>query len=117
MFKAILGKRFKSTTVIMTEAATQQHSGLWDMSKSRHRNCPPCLKEISRHQSPINVRVETTEYCEDLQIGMQYDPIPVKARDDGFGELKMSLDKVGWINIRVPHDKRDLTYCATRGHL
>ncbi len=63
------------------------------------------------------MRTESTEYSQELGIDIEYNQVKVKARDDGFGELHMSLDKVGSINIRVPYDNRDLRYCATRGHL
>jgi hypothetical protein len=52
--------------------------GFWDLSKSRHKNDPALLKDITRSQSPINIKASEAEYNEGIKLNVDYKTVHVE---------------------------------------
>jgi hypothetical protein len=72
----------------------------WDLSKSRHKGNADLLKDITRSQSPINIKPAEAEYTEDLSLSVNYKPVHVEPyKGENNGHVILDGTKLGSITV------------------
>jgi hypothetical protein len=87
-------------TPALTRVAARSMA-FWDLSKSRHKNDAELLKEITRSQSPINIKPAEAEYDGDLSLSVDYKPVHVEPyKGENTGHVILDGTKLGSITFQ-----------------